>query len=69
MTVVARRQHHDPIHRPVIDEHFGDCSRVRLRVCRFYARQGCVLSEVLLGACPNLPDEIQLLWRKNLPES
>jgi len=34
--------------------------------CRFYASQGCRLQEVNRGAYPELPDEIQLIWRKVL---
>ena len=34
--------------------------------CRFYARQGCVLAAVNRFAYPALPDEIQLLWYKDL---
>jgi len=34
--------------------------------CRFYAQNGCVLRTVQRGAYPELPDEVQLLWFKNL---
>lgn len=34
--------------------------------CRFYARQGCVVEAVHPFAYPELPHEIQLLWRKDL---
>ena len=34
--------------------------------CRFYARHGCVLRLVRYGVYPELPNEIQLLWYKNL---
>jgi hypothetical protein len=37
--------------------------------CRFYARQGCVLLAANRGAYVELPDEIQLLWYKELEES
>lgn len=34
--------------------------------CRFYARQGCVLRAVNPGAYASLPDEVQLLFSKEL---
>jgi GNAT superfamily N-acetyltransferase len=34
--------------------------------CRFYARQGCVLGAINRFAYRDLPDEVQLLWYKNL---
>ncbi len=34
--------------------------------CRFYARQGCTLGAVNRFAYPNLPNEIQMLWYKDL---
>jgi GNAT superfamily N-acetyltransferase len=34
--------------------------------CRFYARQGCALGSVRRHAYPELPDEVQLLWHKDL---
>jgi ribosomal protein S18 acetylase RimI-like enzyme len=34
--------------------------------CRFYARQGCVLRACNAGVYPEQPDEIQLLWYKDL---
>ncbi len=34
--------------------------------CRFYARQGCELLTVRRGAYPEVPDEIQLVWFKDL---
>jgi GNAT superfamily N-acetyltransferase len=34
--------------------------------CRFYARQGCALGAVHRDAYPDLPDEVQLLWHKDL---
>jgi len=37
--------------------------------CRFYERQGCVLAKARFGAYPELPDEVQLLWYKNLAPS
>ncbi len=34
--------------------------------CRFYARQGCTLGGIRRFAYPQLPDEVELLWRKPL---
>lgn len=34
--------------------------------CNFYARQGCYLGAMNRYAYPELPDEIQLLWYKDL---
>lgn len=31
--------------------------------CRFYARQGCILSSIVSRAYVELPDEIQFIWR------
>ena len=35
--------------------------------CRFYKRQGCRLQAIHRAAYPELPEEIQLLWYKDLP--
>jgi GNAT superfamily N-acetyltransferase len=45
-----------------------ETQNINVPACRFYARQGCVLSEVRPGAYPNLPDEIALLWRKDFAQ-
>ena len=38
--------------------------------CRFYERQGCQLRTIHPGAYPELPEEIRLLWYKDLsPDS
>jgi len=34
--------------------------------CRFYAAQGCVLTQANFGAYGQMPDEVQLIWSKNL---
>jgi GNAT superfamily N-acetyltransferase len=44
-----------------------ETQNVNVPACRFYARRGCVLRAAHRGAYPELPDEIQLLWFKNLP--
>jgi GNAT superfamily N-acetyltransferase len=37
--------------------------------CRFYARQGCLLGAIDRFAYRDLPDEVQLLWYKDLTSS
>ncbi|HUR33942.1 MAG TPA: GNAT family N-acetyltransferase [Vicinamibacterales bacterium] len=39
---------------------------VNVRACRFYARQGCALRAVDPRAYASHPDEIQLMWYKEL---
>lgn len=43
-----------------------ETQNVNVPACRFYARQGCVLTTVDPSAYPGLPGEIQLLWYKYL---
>ena len=43
-----------------------ETQNVNVPACRFYAKRGCVLRAVHRGAYPELPDEIQLLWSKDL---
>lgn len=43
-----------------------ETQNVNVAACRFYAGQGCVLESVDRSAYPALPDEIQLLWYKDL---
>jgi GNAT superfamily N-acetyltransferase len=43
-----------------------ETQNVNVPACRFYARQGCVLTAVDPSAYPGLPGEIQLLWYKDL---
>ena len=43
-----------------------ETQNINVSACRFYARQGCVLSAVNRFAYPELPDEVQLIWRKDL---
>ena len=38
------------------------------RACRFYERQGCRLKTIDRAAYREFPDEIQLLWYKDLPD-
>jgi GNAT superfamily N-acetyltransferase len=43
-----------------------ETQNINVAACRFYARQGCVLRSVNHQAYSELPDEIQLLWYKDL---
>jgi GNAT superfamily N-acetyltransferase len=43
-----------------------ETQNINVPACRFYARQGCVLTAVDRYAYPELPEEIQLLWYKAL---
>lgn len=43
-----------------------ETQNVNIAACRLYARMGCVLGAVARDAYPGLPDEIQLLWYKDL---
>jgi ribosomal protein S18 acetylase RimI-like enzyme len=39
---------------------------VNVPACRFYAAMGCRLAAVRPGAYPALPDEVQLVWRREV---
>jgi GNAT superfamily N-acetyltransferase len=43
-----------------------ETQNVNVAACQFYARQGCVLRRIIPDAYPAFPDEIQLLWYKDL---
>jgi GNAT superfamily N-acetyltransferase len=43
-----------------------ETQNVNVGACRFYERQGCVLSAVNRGTYAEQPDEVQLLWYKVL---
>ena len=43
-----------------------ETQNINVAACRFYAQQGCVLGGIQRLAYPELPDEIQLLWYKDL---
>ena len=43
-----------------------ETQNVNVPACRFYARHGCVLGAINRFAYPELPDETQLLWYKEL---
>ena len=43
-----------------------ETQNTNVAACKLYARQGCTLAEANFHAYPDLPDEVQLLWRKAL---
>jgi len=43
-----------------------ETQNINAPACSFYAARGCVLGAVHKDAYPELPDEIQLLWYKDL---
>jgi GNAT superfamily N-acetyltransferase len=43
-----------------------ETQNINVPACGFYARQGCKLRAVHHAAYPELPEEIQLLWYKDL---
>jgi GNAT superfamily N-acetyltransferase len=43
-----------------------ETQNTNVAACRFYEQEGCVLQTVQRGAYPELPDEVQLLWFKDL---
>ena len=43
-----------------------ETQNVNVPACRFYARQGCTLGSMDRLAYPDLPDEVQLIWIKDL---
>jgi GNAT superfamily N-acetyltransferase len=43
-----------------------ETQNINVKACRFYAKQGCALGAVNRLAYPELPDEIQLLWYRDL---
>ena len=44
-----------------------ETQNINVPACEFYARQGCELRAANRLAYPGLPDEIQLLWYKEIP--
>ena len=46
-----------------------ETQNINVAACRFYARQGCVLRGVKYMAYPQFPDEVQLLWYKDLSDN
>jgi GNAT superfamily N-acetyltransferase len=43
-----------------------ETQNVNVTACRFYARRGCTLGSIHRFAYPRLPQEVQLLWYKDL---
>ncbi len=43
-----------------------ETQNINLAACKFYARQGCRLGIVNRFAYPDLPEEVQLVWYKDL---
>jgi GNAT superfamily N-acetyltransferase len=43
-----------------------ETQNVNVPACRFYARRGCTLGGIHRFAYPELPQEVQLLWYKDL---
>jgi GNAT superfamily N-acetyltransferase len=43
-----------------------ETQNVNVAACRFYAQRGCALRAVRPDAYPECPDEVQLLWYKDL---
>lgn len=43
-----------------------ETQNINVPACRFYRRQGCALGAISRYAYPDLPDEIQLLWYKEI---
>ena len=43
-----------------------ETQNINVPACRFYVRQGCRLGAVDPAAYPELPDEVQLLWYRDL---
>lgn len=44
----------------------AETQNINVSACRFYARQGCLLGSVAKFAYPLLPDEVQLVWYKDI---
>ena len=43
-----------------------ETQNVNVAACRFYARNGCILRAVNRGIYPAFPEEIQMLWDRDL---
>jgi len=44
-----------------------ETQNTNVAACKLYANQGCSLTEANFHAYPDLPDEVQLFWRKTVP--
>jgi GNAT superfamily N-acetyltransferase len=45
-----------------------ETQNINVPACRFYADQGCVLGSINRFAYPDFPDEVQLVWYKDLAD-
>lgn len=45
-----------------------ETQNTNVAACKFYVRRGCFLGAIHLLAYPNLPNEVQLLWYKDLSQ-
>ena len=45
-----------------------ETQNINVAACRFYASRGCELRSIDAGAYDELPDEVQMVWRKELPD-
>jgi ribosomal protein S18 acetylase RimI-like enzyme len=45
-----------------------ETQNINVRACRFYAAQGCVLGAMHRHAYRDFPDEVQMLWYKELAQ-
>lgn len=43
-----------------------ETQNVNVSACRLYRRNGCTLTQAIPGAYPELPGEVQLIWRKRI---
>jgi GNAT superfamily N-acetyltransferase len=46
-----------------------ETQNINVAACRFYAKQGCVLGSINRLAYADFPDEVQLIWYKDLHRS
>jgi GNAT superfamily N-acetyltransferase len=44
----------------------AETQNINVPACRFYASQGCVLRGIHVGVYPAYPEEVQLLWYRDL---
>ena len=44
----------------------AETQNINVPACRFYAAQGCELRGIHVGAYPEHPEEVQLLWYMDL---
>jgi len=44
-----------------------ETQNVNVPACRFYEAQGCVIGAINRRAYPDLPDEVRILWNRDIP--